>query len=209
MSVIDRLSSSLGRRDDVANQELAQELVEAQATEEIRELVANLHNRDPRIQSDCIKTLYEIGYIAPELIADYAPQFLELLKSRRNRMVWGGMCALATIAAHRADILYEHREEIQAAIERGSVITRDRGIKALSIVAGQQEAYRAELLPYLLAHLETCRPKDVPQRAEAILKAVDHESRDRFIAAIQARMADMRPSQEKRLRKVIAAAEKL
>ncbi len=209
MSVINRLATSLGRRDDVANQELAKELAEAKAADDIRELVANLHNRDRKIQSDCIKVLYEIGYIAPELIAKYVQEFLELLKSKNNRMVWGGMSALATIAELQADILYEHREEIKAAIEQGSVITVDRGIKTLSTVAGQRDAYREELLLYLLEHLKTCRPKDVPQRAEAILKAVDGESKEQFIEAIQTRMAEMRPSQEKRLRKVIAAAEKL
>jgi len=209
MSVINRLATSLGRRDDVANQELAKELAKTKAADDIRELVANLHNRNPRIQSDCIKVLYEIGYVAPELIAEYVQEFLGLLKSKNNRMIWGGMSALATIAEIKADILYEHREEIKAAIEQGSVITVDRGIKALSIVAGQRAAYREELLPYLLGHLKTCRPKDVPQRAEAILKAVDGESKEQLIQVIQTRMANMRPSQEKRLKKVIAAAEKL
>ena len=105
--------------------------------------------------------------------------------------------------------MYEHRDEIKTATEQSSVITVDRGVKALSVVAGQKEAYRAELLPWLLAHLKNCRPKDVPQRAEAILKAVDSESREQFIAVVQSRMAEMQPSQEKRLRRVIAAAMEL
>ncbi|RMG40594.1 MAG: hypothetical protein D6732_03190, partial [Methanobacteriota archaeon] len=41
MSVISRLATSLGRRDDVPNQELAKELVETQARADIAELVAN------------------------------------------------------------------------------------------------------------------------------------------------------------------------
>ncbi len=209
MSVISRLATSLGRRDDVPNQELARELAASQARDDIQELVANLKHHDRRIQSDCIKVLYEIGYIAPELIAEYVEDFLDLLRSRNNRLVWGGMSALATIASLKADVLFEHRDEIKATIEQGSVITVDRGIKALSVVAGQKEAYRAELLPWLLAHLKNCRPKDVPQRAEAILKAVDSESKEQFIEIIQSRMADMRPSQAKRLRKVIAAAMEL
>jgi len=69
MSVIDRLASSLGRRDSVPNQELAQELSKTKNADEIRELIENLNNKDRKIQSDCIKVLYEIGYIAPELIA--------------------------------------------------------------------------------------------------------------------------------------------
>ncbi|MHB2149698.1 hypothetical protein ACX8XP_11630 [Calditrichota bacterium LG25] len=82
MSVIERLASSLGRRDDVPNQELARELANRKANDEIRQLVENLKNPQRNIQSDCIKVLYEIGYLAPELIAPYAANFLELLKSK-------------------------------------------------------------------------------------------------------------------------------
>jgi len=42
--------------------------------------------------------LYEIGYIKPALIADYTPDFLALLKSKNNHMVWEDMIALATAA---------------------------------------------------------------------------------------------------------------
>jgi hypothetical protein len=209
MSVLNRLASVLGRRDDVPNQELARELAEARSTDEIRELVANLHNPNRQIQSDCIKVLYEIGYIAPELIAPYVEEFLALLKSKNNRLVWGGMSALAAIAQISAARLYEHWEEIKAAIEKGSVITVDRGIKALSVVAGQSDEYGEEIFSYLLEHLKTCRPKDVPRDAEAILTAVNKKNKAEFIKVAKERMADMRPAQEKRLRKVIAAAEKL
>ena len=208
MSVIDRLSSSLGRRDEAPNKELARELAEQGAADDIRKLVVNLQNPDRRVQSDCIKVLYEIGGVAPERIADYADDFLALLASKNNRMVWGGMSALATIADLRAPVLYGRHREIEAAIDKGSVITADRGIRALSRVAAQDGGYRDALFPYLLAHLKSCRPKDAPQRAEAVLAAVDRENRDAFVEVIDARMGEMRPTQEKRLRKVIAAAEK-
>ena len=78
MSVINRLATTLGRRDDVPNRELARELAETKAVEDIRELVANLQNRDRKIQSDCIKVLYEVGYIAPELIAEYGDKVIKI-----------------------------------------------------------------------------------------------------------------------------------
>ena len=208
MSVINRLATTLGRRDDVPNRELARELAETKAVEDIRELVANLQNRDRKIQSDCIKVLYEVGYIAPELIAEYAEDFLALLRSRNNRLVWGGMSALATIAKLSASTLFEHWEEIREAIEKGSVITVDRGIKALSIVAAQRAEYGAVIFPYLLTHLRRCRPKDVARDAEAILVAVNSGNKKEFAEVINARMGDMRPAQVKRLKKVLAAAEK-
>jgi len=209
MSVIDRLASTLGRRDDIPNQELARELAETKAIDDIRELVANLQNRDRKIQSDCIKVLYEIGYIDPELIAPYAEDFLALLRSRNNRLVWGGMSALATIAELTAPMLYEHRSDIQVAIEKGSVITVDRGIQALSTTAAQKDEYKSDLFPYLLDHLKTCRPKDVARHAEAILAAVNSDNKAKFIEVVNTRKAAMGPAQEKRLKKVLAAVEKL
>lgn len=207
-SVIGKLASSQGHRDDVPNQELAKELVETKDKAAILELVENLDSKDRKVQSDCIKVLYEIGYLEPELLGEYADQFLALLKSKNNRMVWGGVIALSTIADLQADTLFVHRDEIQHAIESGSVITVDRGIKTLSIVASKSPEYNADLFPYLLEHLATCRPKDVPAHAESVLVAVNAENKDAFVGVLEVRMPDMNKSGSKRVGKVIAEAQK-
>ena len=175
----------------------------------IQELVRNLDNKDRNIQSDCIKVLYEIGYIAPELIAGYVDKFLELLRSKNNRLVWGGMIALSTIADLQADEMFAHRDEIVHAVEKGSVITQDRGIAALATIASKRPAYNEVLFPFLLKQLSECRPKDVPLRAEKILVAVNAGNKDEYITALETRMADMKPAGEKRLQKVIRQAELL
>jgi len=207
MSVIDKLATSLGRRDDVPNQELAKVLAEKKDKKGIEELVENLNNKDNKIQSDCIKVLYEIGYLNPGLIAGYADVFISLLRSKNNRLVWGSMIALSTIAEVRPDVLFEQRDEIIRAIDHGSVITVDRGIQALVIVASKDDTYRKELFPYLLNHLATCRPKDVAQHAEKTLVAVNTENKDAFIQVLEKRQGDLKPSQEKRVIKVIKKAE--
>jgi len=208
MSTLKKLAHSLGRRDAVPNQELAKELAATRNEAGIREIVKGLKSADRNIQSDCIKVVYEIGYIAPELIAEYVAEFLHLLRSRNNRLVWGSMIALATIAELKAPELYAQRGEILQAIEKGSVITIDNGIKTLAKVASQKSDYRRELCPYLLGHLAKCRPKDVPQRAEKIMVAIDTDNKQDFIDAVESRIPYMKPSQVKRLQKVIRAAEK-
>ena len=95
MSALNRLASSLGRRDEVPNQELARDLAARKDKAGIREIAENLWNKDKNIQADCIKVLYEVGYLEPKLIADYAEDFVKLLRSKNNRLVWGGMTALA------------------------------------------------------------------------------------------------------------------
>jgi len=154
-------------------------------------------------------TGYEVGYLKPELIADTAAEFLRLLRDRNNRMVWGAMLALATIAPLRASELYQQRQRIQDALAEGSIITVDNGIKVLAAVAAADDAYRAELLPYLFHHLQTCRPKDVPQHAEVIVPAVDAAHADAFIAVLERRLANMSASQATRVQRVIAQARQV
>ncbi len=208
MSILDRLACFQGRRDEAPNQGLARDLAEHENHDGIRELIANLHHADQDVRSDCLKALYEIGYLRPELIADYGEEFLRLLRDRNNRMVWGSMIALSTIAPLRAGELYLHRQQIQDAMAEGSVITVDNGVKVLAAVAAANEAYRAELLPYLLQHLRTCRPKDAPQHAEAIVQAVDAAHADAFVAVLESRLDVMSANQAARLQRVIREARR-
>lgn len=209
MSVLNRIATAQGRRDEAPNQALARELAARGDREGIRELVANLGHANQDVRSDCIKTLYEVGYLKPDLIADHAAEFLRLLRNRNNRMVWGSMIALATIASLRPDELFQQRQRIQDALAEGSVITVDNGVKVLAAVAAASDAYRADLLPYLLQHLQTCRPKDAPQHAEAIVPAVDAAHAEAFVAVLERRLVNMSAGQATRVQRVIAQARQL
>ena len=179
------------------------ELAELEDRAGIGEITENLQHKNKSVQGDCIKVLYEIGYLKPELIAPYAGDFLQLLQSRNNRLVWGSMIALSTIAGVAPDALYPHYAEIQRAMERGSVITVDAGVKTLSLIAAANKEYRQTLLPWLLHHLQTCRPKDVPQHAEKTAIAVDAQNRDAFLAILNARQPELSKAQSRRIRKLI------
>ena len=101
----------------------------------IREIAEALWHREPNVRSDCLKVLYEIGYLKPELVAPYAGDFLKLLGSRNNRLVWGAMIGLSTVAEIAADEIYPHAAEIQRAMAGGTIITLDAGVLALSRLA--------------------------------------------------------------------------
>ena len=208
MSVLNKLACAQNRRDEVPNQKLAQELVQNGDTSGIREIAENLWNKDTDIQSDCIKVIYEIGYLKPELIAAYTPDFLKLLKSRENCLVWGAMLALSTVAALKADELFPHIGEIQHAMEKGSVITEDNGVGTLALIASTKEEYNQVIFPYLLNHLATCRPKSVPQHAEKTLIAVNAQNKEAFIQVLEKRLEDLLGGQVSRVKKVIREAEK-
>ena len=104
MGAIGRIAYNLNIRDEKPNQLLAKELVNNQDTDGIREIVEFLSDKNASIRSDCIKVLYEVGYLNPTLIAPYVKDFLDLLDNNQNRMVWGGMIALSTIAGITSDL---------------------------------------------------------------------------------------------------------
>ena len=205
-SILNRLANFQDRRDEAPNVELAQELAAAALaghTAGIREIAQNLWNENAGVQADCIKVLYEIGARDPRLIAGYSADFLKLLGSANNRLVWGGMTALAATAEVSAAELFQHWQTIRDAIETGSVITADQGILALARLAATDPARRRAIFPYLLRHLADCRPKDVPQRAEKIAAAVDAAQRAAFVAALEQRRGELSNAQAARVNKVI------
>ena len=209
MSVLNRLASSLGRHDEVPNQELARELAAKKDKAGIREISQNLWNKDKNIQADCIKVLYEIGAMEPILIADYTGDFVKLLRSKNNRLVWGGMTALAEIAKASPDAVFKHLEAIKKAKETGSVITVDNAISTLAYTAAVKEEYNKVIFPELIRHLAGCRPKEVPQHAERILPAVNSSNKTSYIKVLEKRMEDLTGSGLARVKKVIRQANKL
>jgi hypothetical protein len=209
MSILNRLASLQNRRDEVPNQELARDLAAHKDQTGIREIAENLWNKDMSIRSDCIKVLYEIGYIDPDLIAGYAEDFIKLLKSKNNRLVWGAMGALAATAKVKADIIFKNLGTIKKAKETGSVITVDNAISVLAITASANAEYNTTIFPDLLQHLAFCRPKEVPQHAERAFAAVNANNKNEFTKVLEKRMEDLSGGGLTRVKKVIKQATAL
>jgi hypothetical protein len=209
MSVLNRLAHSLGRRDEVPNQELARDLAAKKDRKGIQEVAENLWNKDRNIQADCIKVLYEVGVIEPELIAEYAEDFVKLLRSKNNRLAWGGMTALAEVAKANPDMVFKNLNAIKKAKETGSVITVDNAISTLAYTAAANAKYNEAIFPYLLNHLSSCRPKEVPQHSEKTLPAVNASNKNEFIKVLEKRMEDLSGGGLARVKKVIKQSTNL
>jgi hypothetical protein len=207
MSVIDKLAHSLGRRDEALNQELAHHLAAKKDKAGIHEVAENLWNKDKNIQADCIKVLYEVGVIEPELIAEYAEDFVKLLRSKNNRLAWGGMTALAEVARANPEAVFKNLDAIKKAKETGSVITVDNAISTLAYTAAANGKYNEAIFPYLLNHLSSCRPKEVPQHSEKTLPAVNDSNKNEFIKVLEKRMEDLSGGGLARVKKAIKLAE--
>ncbi len=207
MSVIQELACSLNRRDEVPNQELARKLATGRDKTGIKEIAENLWNKDRDIQSDCVKVLYEVGYLAPELIEDYVQDFIKLLFNKNNRLVWGGMIALGTIADRKPREIRDRLDDILKVMASGSVITVDNGVKVLAKAASAGKEYNEAIFPHLIEHLKTCRPKEVAQHAESSFGAVNEENKARFIEVLNQRLPMVTDAQAARIKKLLKKLE--
>jgi hypothetical protein len=207
MSLISRLASQQGRRDEEPNKDLARELVEGDNIEGIRHIGENLWNADRRIQIDCLAVLEQVGLLAPELIEDYIPDFLRLAFSGDNRLVWAAMINLALVADRKPREIFEHYDDLVNVMENGSVIVRDNGIKILARVASANVEYNRTIFPFLIEQLHTCRSKSVPQYAESMEVAVTPGNQAQYLAILNQRYDTLSAAQQRRVRRILKALE--
>lgn len=202
MSVVNLLASQLSRNDEEPNIELAHKLVHEENYTGIEEIMENLTCKDKKIQYDCIKVAYEIGQVKPELISKYVLTFIELLRSPNNRLVWGGMMALATIAEVTSVTIMAHLNILKSAMKEGSVITIDKGVLTLAKLAAVSKENNDVIFPILLHHLENCRPKEIPQHSESTLLAVTDENKEELLKVLRKREKYLTAPQLKRVKKI-------
>jgi hypothetical protein len=191
----------------VPNKELARELAETKNLAGIDEIAKNLWHKNKSVSSDCLKVLYEIGYINPDLISEYADKFLKLLKSKINRMAWGVMIALATIAERKSTEIWANINDVINAVENGTLITVVWGIKTLAIVASTDKKYNEFIFPFLVEHLKKSIPRDLLLHAESILPAVNSENKEEVLAVLDSRKSELKPSQIGRFGKLLRKLE--
>lgn len=202
-SILQFLATSQGLRGDEANIALAREIAASSNHEAVRELVANLQNKDKNIQSDCIKTLYEIGYLNPRLIAGYYREFLDLLSSRNNRLVWGGMIALSTITELRPREIFDSLDRIMRTVGTGSVITIDCGVDILSRL-GTFDQFFDTTDPLLMEQLWKCPIKQLPLYVEKSFKSINIRNKEAYLNIINVRKRECdKDTQRIRLDKVL------
>ncbi len=203
MSVLKEISYFQNRRDEVPNKELAKTLAETENRVGIAELVTNLKHKNKSVQSDCLSVLYHVGYVKPCLIANYVGDFLALLKSKNNRMVWGGMIALSTIADLKPKEICANLDTVKQTIDKGTLITVVWGVKTIAKVASANKSCKPEVVPILLSQLTNCIPRDVAMHFESSLPAIDDENKAMFSRIVEDRKKEMTTSQLARLNKAM------
>jgi hypothetical protein len=209
MTVLNKLASALGRKDEEPNIDLAREIAASGDKAAVKELIDALQQKKRSIQSDAIKTLYELGDIKPALLADYIDEFAALLTSKNNRLQWGSMAALSAVTLENPKTLYVILPKILDAAEKGSVITRDETVKILSKL-GTVKEYNQDVFDLLNEQLLKAPVNQFAMYAEYTLPIVNKKNKEAFIDTLEARLGGIdQESKRKRIEKILKKAKKI
>ena len=204
--MLDQIASALNRNDETPNIELAEKLAQTKDSDGIAEIAAGL-TMNQATANDCIKVLYEVGERDPDLIIPHVGVFLDLLKSKNNRLVWGAMTALSQISAICPDELFPYIDDIYSAYKTGSVITIDNSISVFANICRGNLNNEKAILPLLFKHFENCRAKEIPQHFERASVCITPNNAEQFKAVIKRRYDEMSKSQQARVNKVLKKLE--
>jgi len=208
MSIIGKLATSFGRRDENANIDLAKQIAAANNKKAVKELVENLTNKKKDIQHDCIKTIYEIGYLKPKLISEYVTEYINQLDSKSNRMQWGAMIALGSIVKEKPKELYKALPVLIDIANKGSVITKDHYVNILVGLCSDKNYY-SKTFPLLTEQLLKSATNQLPKYAEQSAMIVSEKDKASLIKTLNARVGDVEtPTKRVRLEKVIKKLQK-
>ncbi|HVI49523.1 MAG TPA: hypothetical protein VM802_31945 [Chitinophaga sp.] len=203
MTVLNRLSTTLQRKDEHPNIELARHIAATGDAVAIRELIDNLHHKIKGIRYDCIKVLYETGAIEPSLISPYLKNFATLLKDKDNRMQWGAMTALHAIARESPKAVHALLPELAEAAGKGSVITRDNYVGIL-ISLYNVNAYTDNAFALLNEQLQISPSNQLPMYAEKLQPVIADRHKATLAKTLNTRLGDIeQESKKKRVEKVL------
>lgn len=204
MSVIPKLASALGQREQTANVLLAKNIVLKKDKKAVEELVKYLGDSQRAIRYDCIKVLYEIGQAEPVLIQEYYATFITLLDNKDNRMQWGAMTALDFITLLRPEPVFKSITKIIEIADNGSVITRDHCVNIL-ISLSKTKKYIPVVFPLLLEQMAGCPVNQLPMYAEKSMSVIDKAHIPAYISLLAERMKETdQESKRKRIEKVLS-----
>lgn len=203
-SIIPYLASSLGRRDERPNILLAENIVIENNQVAIRQLMNLCQGANKKIAADAIKVIYEIGQLNPHLLQGCIPELTSFLMSKQNRLQWGTMIALSKLTGLFPKEIFKQLSYIIEAMQTGSVITKDHGVKILVALSGDKE-FAKIILPILLEFIQDAPINQFPSYAERIGALDLDQSKEEFMEIIRSRLPEFEiyPAKTRRLIKIL------
>ena len=126
-----------------------------------------------------------------------------MLDSKNNRLQWGAMTALDTIANENPAAVYTALAKIIRVADQGSVITNDHCVGILIKLCASKK-YAADAFTLLIERLKISPVNQLPMYAENALPIINEKNKAIFIRTLTARLDDFeKETKRKRVEKVL------
>lgn len=191
MPVADKLSYSLGRKDQVANKVLAGKILESEDGSLLNELVELFHSdMHRRLQMDAMLTIAYVGEGNPEMLVPHVDFLLSKLFDKIDRVAWGSMIALSKVSLLVLEKMYEKLSTILNVMDTKSIVGRDHGYRIL-INLYCQPKYAADLLFIILEQIRKAPPNQLGQYTERLVEVVQAPHLEELSKVLQERRGEL------------------
>jgi hypothetical protein len=207
MSIAHRLAGKRTPRTEEPNIRLAEDVCAKGDIDAVAELGELLDAGRKKQRHDALKVLYEIGLRKPELVVPQLENLIDQLDGRDNRILWGTIYALSTIAQLAPKQLMGFLPVILAASDRATVIAKDKAMLILAELCMQEDSHKA-VVPKMLNHVAEAAVNQFPTYAERAEPSLRGPERKRLAKIIRARVdVDEYPAKRKRMDKLLLKLE--
>ena len=191
MSISDHLAYSQGRKDQIPNKLLAQEITSTEDSERLVELIQFIESKPHRrLQMDATLTVAYVGDLLPKMLVPHIDFLIEKLKDPIDRVAWGSMIALSHVSPLVIDQMYEHLPEILDAMDMGSIVGRDHGYQVL-VNLYKEDRYASDMLFILLEQIRKAPSNQLGQYTERLMEVIKQGDKPELIMALEERRLDL------------------
>ncbi len=187
MSVLDRFSSSMGRRDQGPNQSIAAEISRGVDVELLEEVISATDHATPAIANDAVMTLMVVAEHRPEMLKPHVTHLFSLLQSTASRQVWGSMIALSHLKEICWKEIYDNLGLILDTMDKGSVVARDHGYSLLVALYEQDPEC---LWPLMKEQLLKCPPNQFGQYVEKTMPVILQKDLPGLVQVVEVRLEE-------------------
>jgi hypothetical protein len=208
--LLERLSVSMDRYDDIPNLELAASIVFHLDRDAVNILIGVIERRDEVHGPDSARVLAEVASRDAELIEPYLERLVALVHHDNWEMLPFVMCSLAPLGERVAEDLWDYRELLWAVIHEETYeadFAQAAAVKLLSAMCAAGPDYARTLAGGLVDLLGKCMPCNVAMYAEAVLPALGTAHSHRAKPVLDRRIKELMPAEVARLRRAVRSSQ--
>lgn len=127
----------------------------------------------------------------PRSLIPYSEKLLERLHDEDDAVVMDSLAALGRVARLTPAILWQRRDEILRAYERGSRPVRRAALGTLAALACSAPSRRNNLAPFLVETLRSCDRRDLATWTETVVPALPGHGRAAAAGVLSQRLTEL------------------